>query len=52
MIAINNVTVAFGLSSGLFYLGVAVGYLLVLPVCLMFFMNSPWWGKTVPVNRP
>ena len=30
---------AFGLSSGLFYLGVAVGYLLVLPVCLMFFMN-------------
>ena len=30
---------AFGLSSGLFYLGVAVGYLIVLPVCLMFFMN-------------
>ena len=30
---------AFGLSSGLFYLGVAVGYFVVLPVCLMFFMN-------------
>jgi len=30
---------AFGLSSGLFYLGVAVGYCIVLPVCLMFFMN-------------
>lgn len=33
------VKTAFGLSSGLFYLGVAVGYLVVLPVCLMFFMN-------------
>ena len=30
---------AFGLSSFLFYLGVAVGYFIVLPVCLMFFMN-------------
>ena len=30
---------AFWLSSGLFYLGVAVGYFVVLPVCLMFFMN-------------
>ena len=30
---------AFLLSSGLFYLGVAVGYLVVLPVCLMFFVN-------------
>lgn len=30
---------AFLLSSGLFYLGVAVGYLIVLPVCLMFFVN-------------
>lgn len=30
---------AFSLSSGLFYLGVAVGYAVVLPVCLMFFMN-------------
>lgn len=29
----------FALSSGLFYLGVAVGYFVVLPVCLMFFMN-------------
>ena len=33
------VRTAFGLSSWLFYLGVAAGYLLVLPVCLMFFMN-------------
>ena len=33
------VKTAFGLSSGLFYLGVAVGYLVVLPVCLLFFMN-------------
>lgn len=30
---------AFGLSSFLFYLGAAVGYLVVLPICLMFFMN-------------
>ncbi len=30
---------AFGLSSGLFYLGVVVGYFVVLPVCLMFFVN-------------
>ena len=30
---------AFLLSSGLFYAGVAVGYLVVLPVCLMFFVN-------------
>ena len=30
---------AFALSSGLFYIGVAVGYMIVLPVCLMFFMN-------------
>lgn len=30
---------AFGLSSFLFYLGVLVGYFVVLPVCLMFFMN-------------
>ncbi|MBR5256654.1 MAG: twin-arginine translocase subunit TatC [Bacteroidales bacterium] len=29
----------FGMSSFLFYLGVAVGYFIVLPVCLMFFMN-------------
>lgn len=33
------VKTAFGLSSALFYLGVAVGYFIVLPVCLMFFMN-------------
>ena len=30
---------AFGMSSFLFYLGAAVGYLIVLPVCLAFFMN-------------
>ena len=30
---------AFGLSSGLFYLGVVVGYFIVLPVCLVFFVN-------------
>ena len=30
---------AFGMSSFLFYLGVLVGYFIVLPVCLMFFMN-------------
>ena len=30
---------AFGMSSFLFYLGVAVGYFIVLPVCLVFFMN-------------
>ncbi len=30
---------AFKMSSFLFYLGVAVGYFVVLPVCLMFFMN-------------
>ena len=33
------VRTAFGLSTGLFYLGVAVGYFIVLPVCLQFFMN-------------
>lgn len=30
---------AFGMSSALFYLGAATGYFVVLPVCLMFFMN-------------
>ncbi len=33
------VRLAFSLSTGLFYLGVAVGYFIVLPVCLQFFMN-------------
>ena len=33
------VKTAFGLSSGLFYLGAAVGYFIILPVCLMFFMR-------------
>ena len=30
---------AFALSTGLFYLGVAVGYVLVLPACVQFFLN-------------
>lgn len=30
---------ALRLSAGLFYLGVAIGYFVVLPVCLMFFVN-------------
>lgn len=30
---------AFAMSSVLFYLGVTVGYCIVLPVCLLFFMN-------------
>lgn len=33
------VGMAFALSTGLFYLGVVVGYFIVLPVCLQFFMN-------------
>jgi Twin arginine targeting (Tat) protein translocase TatC len=33
------VRLAFSLSTGLFYLGVTVGYFIVLPVCLQFFMN-------------
>ena len=33
------VRLAFLLSTGLFYLGVVVGYFIVLPVCLQFFMN-------------
>ena len=36
---LKSVRKGFLLSSGLFYLGVAVGYFVVLPVCLMFFMN-------------
>ena len=35
----KSVRKAFLLSSGLFYLGVAVGYFVVLPVCLIFFAN-------------
>lgn len=30
---------AFLMATGLFYLGVLVGYFIVLPVCLQFFMN-------------
>lgn len=33
------VRTAFGISSALFYLGVAVGYFIVLPVCLRFFLS-------------
>ena len=33
------VRTAFTMSTGLFYLGVVVGYFIVLPVCLQFFMN-------------
>ena len=33
------VRTAFLMSTGLFYLGVLVGYFIVLPVCLQFFMN-------------
>lgn len=33
------VKTAFGLASGLFYLGVLVGYFVVLPVCLRFFLS-------------
>ncbi|MBO4340221.1 MAG: twin-arginine translocase subunit TatC [Bacteroidales bacterium] len=38
---------AFGFSSGLFYMGVAVGYFIVLPVCLMFFVNFSLSGDIV-----
>lgn len=33
------VRAAFAMSTGLFYLGVLVGYFIILPVCLQFFMN-------------
>lgn len=35
----RGVSRAFLLSSGLFYLGVAVGYFILLPVCLVFFQG-------------
>ena len=38
---------AFLLSSGLFYLGVVVGYFVVLPVCLMFFVNDVTGSSTM-----
>ena len=44
---------AFRLSSGLFYLGAAVGYCIVLPVCLMFFLNytvSDTIANTITLN--
>ena len=44
---------AFRLSSGLFYLGAAVGYFIVLPVCLMFFLNytvSDTIANTITLN--
>lgn len=33
------VRTAFGMSTGLFYIGVAVGYFIVLPMCLNFFVD-------------
>ena len=44
---------AFGMSSFLFYLGAAVGYFIVLPVCLVFFMNytvSDVINNTIALN--
>ena len=44
---------AFSISSLLFYLGVAVGYFVVLPVCLQFFMNytvSDTVANTINLN--
>ena len=35
----GSVRMAFSLSTGLFYLGVAVGYFIVLPFCLRFFLS-------------
>lgn len=44
---------AFFLSSGLFYLGAAVGYFVILPFCLQFFMNysvSPDIANTITLR--
>lgn len=44
---------AFFLSSGLFYVGAAVGYFVILPFCLQFFMNynvSPEIANTVTLR--
>lgn len=44
---------AFSLSSLLFYLGALVGYFIVLPVCLQFFMNytvSDMVANTITLN--
>lgn len=44
---------AFVLSSALFYLGAAVGYFVILPFCLQFFMNysvSPDIANTVTLR--
>lgn len=44
---------AFALSSILFYIGVAVGYFMVLPVCIQFFMNytvSPDVANNITLN--
>ena len=48
------VRLAFLLSTGLFYLGVVVGYFIVLPVCLQFFMNytvSDAVANTITIYR-
>lgn len=45
--------VAFLLSSVLFYLGAVVGYVVVLPICLQFFMNytiSPDIANTITIS--
>lgn len=45
--------IAFGMASGLFYLGVLVGYFMVLPICLQFFMNytvSDAVANTITLN--
>lgn len=45
--------IAFSMSSLLFYLGVVIGYFVVLPVCLQFFMNytvSDQVANTITLN--
>ena len=47
------VRTAFIMSTGLFYLGVAVGYFLVFPACVQFFMNysvSPDVSNTITLS--
>lgn len=45
--------IAFSMSSLLFYIGVVIGYFVVLPVCLQFFMNytvSDQVANTITLN--
>lgn len=49
----KSLRLAFSLSSLLFYLGALVGYFIVLPVCLQFFMNytvSDMVANTITLN--